>query len=126
QLKSALDLQKQHQEMQIAICSTEATFCHIHLILKENKASHIPIVAHHMRFDLMHHATIALATSGTVTLELCLFKTPTVVTYKLGFFLRQLGKILQKRIRFFSLPNILSDKLLFPEFVSISPKADKI
>jgi len=126
QLESALCLQKQRPDMQIAVCATESTFCSIQLLLKEKKAAHILVIPHHQRFDLMHHAKVALATSGTVTLELCLFQTPTVVTYKLGFFLRQMGKILQKRIRFFSLPNLLSGELLFPEFVCTAPTAKKI
>jgi lipid-A-disaccharide synthase len=64
----------------------------------------------------MHHATLATATSGTVTLEIGLFGTPCLVCYKIArfdyFILRYIVKL---KLQFISLVNILLKEELFPE-----------
>lgn len=67
-------------------------------------------------YDLMKHATMALAKSGTVTLELALHFVPTVVVYaisKLDLFIAK--DLLRIRLPFYALPNILAQKEVFPE-----------
>ena len=68
------------------------------------------------RYELMQSAHLALATSGTVTLELALFQTPTVV----NFAIRPIDVFLAKRIFRINLPhycivNIIAGKTIFPE-----------
>ena len=69
-------------------------------------------------YALMRGAKGALATCGTVILELGLHQTPTVVTYKLSnfhyFLARQVFKI---RLPFYSLVNLIADRELFPEYI---------
>lgn len=65
---------------------------------------------------LMQKCSLAIATSGTVTLELALHGTPTVVTYAI----RPLdcwiaGKILKIDLPFYALPNIVLGKEVFAE-----------
>lgn len=77
------------------------------------------------RFDLMKTASIALAKSGTVTLELALRGCPTVVHYKLtrlNYFLARY--IFQISLPHYVLPNILLNETVFPERyqVEIDPK----
>lgn len=61
-------------------------------------------------------ADVALAASGTVTLECMLAKCPMVVAYKINrityFFIKHFIKI-----PFFSLPNLLSGKKIVQEFI---------
>jgi lipid-A-disaccharide synthase len=67
-------------------------------------------------YDLMKMASLAIAKSGTVTLELALHKTPTVVTYaitKLDVFIAT--KILGICLPFYALPNIICQEEVFPE-----------
>ncbi len=61
-------------------------------------------------------ATVALAASGTVTLELALVGTPTVVAYKVD---RLVGSIVKRLIRAPSvvLPNLVLGEAVFPEFI---------
>lgn len=59
---------------------------------------------------------LAIATSGTITLELALQKIPTVVTYAI----RPLDEWIAKKVfkiclPFYSLPNIVAGKEVFPE-----------
>jgi lipid-A-disaccharide synthase len=61
-------------------------------------------------------ADAALAASGTVVLELALAGVPTVAAYRVG---RVQGEILRKVLttRFATLPNIILDRALVPEFL---------
>lgn len=80
------------------------------------------------RYDLMKKATVAIAKSGTVVLELALLGKPTVVIYhlsKLNYFL--IKYLLNIKVPYISLPNLLLNKTLFPEMVGlkISPETIK-
>lgn len=65
--------------------------------------------------DTMAACDALLLTSGTVTLEAMLIKRPMVVAYKFNWLTYQLIKRLFKA-PFFSLPNLLANTLLVPEF----------
>lgn len=78
------------------------------------------------RYELMQTATAALATSGTITLELGLHATPTVVTYRMPLFNAFLGRFIFRIILpYYCLVNILAKKEIFPEFFDafIEPKS---
>lgn len=76
------------------------------------------MVEQERRYDLMKQAHIALATSGTIVLELGLHSLPTVVTYKLSTFNYLLGRYLFRiRLPFYTLVNIICKKRVFPEFI---------
>lgn len=69
----------------------------------------------------------ALATSGTVNLELALHRVPTVVSYQINrlqyLFVRYW---LQLKMKFFCMVNIIMKKMLFPEFYGYDLTPDKI
>lgn len=68
--------------------------------------------------SVVQKSTVALAASGTVTLETFLLRTPQVVFYRLSpityWLARQLRLI---KTRWVSLPNILTQKALVPELI---------
>lgn len=67
-------------------------------------------------YELMKSARVALATSGTVTLELALHKVPTVVNFAIrpiDLFLAQ--KIFRINLPFYCIVNIILSKSVFPE-----------
>ncbi len=60
----------------------------------------------------------AISVSGTVVLENVLYNIPTVVVYKLPFIMYWLIKIIiAKSLNYISLPNIILDKFVVPEFI---------
>jgi lipid-A-disaccharide synthase len=61
-------------------------------------------------------ADFVLVTSGTATLEVMLHKKPMVVAYKTNFITYLLVKKLIK-VKYISLPNLLADKAIVPEFI---------
>ncbi|WP_369742339.1 lipid-A-disaccharide synthase [Pseudidiomarina sp. PP-1MA] len=66
-----------------------------------------------------------LLTSGTVTLEAMLIKRPMVVAYRFNWLSYQLIKRLFKA-KYFSLPNLLADQALVPEFAQQQATVDNL
>ncbi|MEK9727531.1 MAG: hypothetical protein VW397_05440 [Candidatus Margulisiibacteriota bacterium] len=77
----------------------------------------------HQGRDLIARAKCSLVTSGTVSLEHALIKTPCVAIYKLGslsYFIAAslvLNKIKENCSGFIALPNILAERKICPEFL---------
>lgn len=67
--------------------------------------------------EAIHAADVALAVSGSVSLELLNATTPAVVTYRIHRFQWVLKAMFMKS-KYMSLVNILADEELFPEFLS--------
>ena len=79
------------------------------------------------RYELMSSADGAIATSGTIILELGLHSTPTVVTYQLAAFNYLVGRYaLRLRLPFYTLVNIICGKEVYPEFIHKDLSADAI
>jgi lipid-A-disaccharide synthase len=70
------------------------------------------------RYELMRAASCAIATSGTIVLELGLHSVPTVVTYQLATLNYLLGRYLFRiHLPFYTLVNIICEREVFPEFI---------
>ena len=67
-------------------------------------------------YDLLSHATAALVTSGTATLETALFEVPQVVCYKTSGISYALAKAFIK-VRFISLVNLVAEKEVVTELI---------
>lgn len=115
QLSAAEKLQKEDPSLQIAIS-----------VASKEKEEWIRKAAHFLKcqfvlpgehYELMRTAKLALAVSGTVTLELALHGTPTIVSYAirpLDCFLAQ--KIFRINLPFYCIVNIAAAREVFPEF----------
>jgi|KBSMisStaDraftv2_1062788.scaffolds.fasta_scaffold26025_1 lipid-A-disaccharide synthase len=75
--------------------------------------------------EALAQATIAIASTGTVTLECAYFGVPTVALYKTSWFEYVIGKQLVT-VRFMAMPNILADEEVFPEFIAHTATAGSI
>ncbi|OYQ42309.1 lipid-A-disaccharide synthase [Flavobacterium aurantiibacter] len=67
-------------------------------------------------YDLLHHATAALVTSGTATLETALFKVPEVVCYRGSFISYQIAKRILT-LKYISLVNLIMDQEIVTELI---------
>ena len=69
-------------------------------------------------YEVLSHATAALVTSGTATLETAILRVPQVVCYYISFapFFRMLRKILLK-VKYISLVNLIVDREIVTELV---------
>ncbi len=116
-LKCAGELKQLDPTLQIAISKTQF----------EIETPGVQIVAPEDNYELMRASFLALATSGTVTLELALHGTPTVVAYAikpLDLFLAQ--KIFRIKLPFYALPNIVVQEEVFPELFGPNLTEEKL
>lgn len=70
-------------------------------------------------YPLLNHASVALVTSGTATLETALFRVPQVVCYnsKLRFVVKIVKTFLLK-VKFVSLVNLIADREIVRELIA--------
>lgn len=76
-------------------------------------------------YDLMQIADVAIAASGTATLETSLLGVPTVIIYKVAPITYLFGKILIK-IPDIGLPNIVAGRRIVPELLQDAVTSDNI
>lgn len=70
-------------------------------------------------YELMQSCRCAIAKSGTVTLELALHDIPTAVVYKLTRLNKFIAQyILQLKLPYYCIVNILGDEEIFPELIA--------
>ena len=70
-------------------------------------------------------ASLAIASSGTITMECAWFRVPTVVLYKTSPLTHVLGRRLVK-VPYLAMPNLLAGEELFPEFIQSAANADNL
>jgi len=74
------------------------------------------VVDHDAKRKIMMESMLAVAASGSVTLELAKFLTPTIVIYKANYFTQLILRKLV-RVNYASLINIYFNKEIIPEFI---------
>jgi lipid-A-disaccharide synthase len=74
------------------------------------------IIINKHAYNALAYCDVAIAASGSVTLEAAILKTPTIVIYRISSLSYFIAKMLVK-IEFISLPNIIAGKAVFPEFI---------
>jgi lipid-A-disaccharide synthase len=67
-------------------------------------------------WDILAGADVALAASGTVTIEACLLGAPMVTFYRVNRLSWMLGKYLV-RVPFFSMVNLIAERKVVPELI---------
>ena len=77
------------------------------------------------QYDMMKYCDIAWACSGSITLEISLFKKPMVITYNSHKLNIMIGKLLSK-LRMIGLPNIIIGEKFLPELIGKDFKVDKL
>ncbi len=75
-------------------------------------------LVHNQSFELIHHAKVALVTSGTATLETAILGTPQVACYRMNGS-KWLYKFCRKLIKgkYVTLPNLIADDDIIPELL---------
>ncbi len=75
--------------------------------------------------EVIEAARCAMMVSGSVSLELMARGTPAAVIYRIGRFLNAYAKMVVK-VDSMTLPNLMSDRKVFPEMVSVGDSAPAI
>jgi lipid-A-disaccharide synthase len=69
-----------------------------------------------LSYDALFYSDMAIIASGSAALEAAMLGTPTIVIYRIPRLSYILAKFLVK-IKFVSLPNIIAEREVFPEFI---------
>jgi lipid-A-disaccharide synthase len=119
QLDVCGDLLKRHPDFHIALSLSDEKyrpFIADTLDQKRWSSGDISLVPADYSYELMKASHLAIAKSGTVTLELALHRVPTVVVYGVSFLDKIIAyDILRIRLPFYCLVNIIAGKEVFPE-----------
>ncbi|MGO8930383.1 MAG: lipid-A-disaccharide synthase [Limisphaerales bacterium] len=75
--------------------------------------------------ESLAEASIALASSGTVTTECAYFGVPTVALYKTSWGTYQIARRIMK-VKYLAMPNVLAGEEVFPEFIQAAATPDNI
>ena len=73
----------------------------------------------------LQQAALAIASTGTVTMECAFFGVPTVTLYKTSWGTYQIGKRLVK-VNSLTMPNLLAGEAVFPEFIQDAATPENI
>jgi lipid-A-disaccharide synthase len=130
-LQSISWLRKERPEIQFAMSQANpriAELIHDELI----KANAMPLLGSALKLvnsednvGLMSASDIVWAKSGTTTLEAAMLSKPMLVYYRadwVSFFI----VLLLKRVKYFSLPNLLAGKMLVPELIQLDCRAEQL
>ena len=94
-------------------------------IFRERKTFSAIQVIEGSSWDAIAHADVALAASGTVTVECALLGTPLVTFYKVSKLSWYLGKLLV-RVPFYSMVNLIAARRLAPELMQSECTAGRL
>ncbi len=92
---------------------TKSQYSNVLSKVNEIKSYPIEVIILEDNYEILKYASFAIACSGTITLELVLFKIPTVAVYKTDFVSALIGRMLVN-FRNVILPNFLLKKDVVP------------
>jgi lipid-A-disaccharide synthase len=86
----------------------------------------VPLEVHHGRTpEIIHLSHSCLSVSGSVSLELLFRGKPAAIVYRAHPLMVALGKLMI-RCKYITLVNLLTDRLLFPEYVTSGNVGDEL
>ena len=118
-------LKKVFPDLFLIIPTVEAIVDDVRKLCATIDIPHCVITGQQERYNAFRVSDFAIATSGTVTLELTACETPHVIAYKFSAVTNQVVKKIATT-KFANLINILADKLVIPEFVLDNCRDDLI
>ena len=95
------------------------------LILKEDVKNCTAIADEKIKLHVLKSSIFALAKSGTISLEICNAKVPSVIIYKMGYINFFIVKMLAK-VKYANIINIASDQEVIPELLQSNCNASNI
>ena len=117
-LKVIRALSKEYAALSFVISTASPHLIPIIKNIIKNETTSISLTPQENNEELIKNSFLAIAKSGTITLELALYGLPTVVTYATSFLDTLLAKyIFHINLPYYCLVNILAKKCVFPELI---------
>lgn len=124
-MESAEQLQKQVSNLFVVVPTVKTVSDRVKRALKGWTVPHVVVEGEKNRYDAFAASTVALAASGTVSLELSMAGVPHLIAYKVspitGYIVKRL-----LNVRFANLLNILTDKEIIPELLQDDCTVDNV
>lgn len=115
QIKACHALKKLSPSLHVVISVADRS---IEPLIRKFNIHNFPLVPSEETYSLMQKCSYAVATSGTVTLELALHGVPTVVTYALSKFDQFVAtKIFNINLPYYCIVNIILEAEIYPELI---------
>jgi len=116
---------KRHKNLRVVLPTVETVRAKIEAEISTWTVPVLIVTGEMARYDAFAASNLALAASGTVSLELMMAKVPHAIIYKVN---RLTGWLARKilKIKYVNLINILSDKRIIPECLQDDCNLDKI
>lgn len=125
-LETAKKLLEKHPDMQFVVPMISEQKAELFNKLHQQYAPELPVkVIVGQTQNVMAASDVLLIASGTVTLEAALVKRPMVVCYKVNGLTWQIAKRMVK-LKWVSLPNLLANEEIVPEFLQHDIKVDDL
>lgn len=118
-------LSETHPDICVVIPTVQTVSERVKQAMKNWDIPHIVIEGETQRYDAFKASDIAVAASGTVSLELAMAGVPHLIAYKVNKLTGWIAKRLLK-IKYVNLINILSDQEIIPELLQENCTSDKI
>ena len=97
--------------------ATEANKILINKKVKISNLRNIEVISdEYIKSQILSNSTFAVSKSGTVSLEICNAKVPSIIIYKMNFFNFMIVKFLVK-IKYANIINIINNKEVIPELI---------
>ena len=97
--------------------ATDENKTYINDIVKTTSLNNVEVVSdENIKFQILSNSVFAVAKSGTVSLEICNAKVPSIIIYKINFLNYMIVKFLVK-IKYANIINIINNKEVIPELI---------
>ena len=85
--------------------------------IKSTKLSNIEVISDkNIKYQILSNSVFAVSKSGTVSLEICNAKVPSIIIYKMNFMNFMIVKLLVK-IKYANIINIINNREVIPELI---------
>ena len=97
--------------------ATDENKTYINDIVKGSNLNNVEVVSEeNIKFQILSNSVFAVSKSGTVSLEICNAKVPSIIIYKMNFLNFMIVKFLVK-IKYANIINIINNKEVIPELL---------
>ena len=94
--------------------------------LKYSNLNNVEVVSNEkIKSEILSKSVFAVSKSGTVSLEICNAKVPSIIIYKMNFFNFLIIKLLVK-VKFANIINIINEKEVIPELLQSKCNSEEI
>ena len=119
-------MNKRHNDFYFYFHATDENKNLINVKLNNTNLENVEIISdENIKKQILNNSIFAVSKSGTISLEICNAKVPSIIIYKMNFLNFLIVKMLVK-IKFANIINIINNKEIIPELIQKECNAKEI